>query len=353
MRGPEEAAPESDVAEGAPHPRLARLLIGHGALEAELLNAYRAGRMPQAIMLGGPQSCGKATLAWRLAKFILANPDPLSARVREAEDLSISADHPVARLTAALSHGDVALLRREWNGDRHRTEIRVEDVRAMLRLFQRSSGAGGWRIGIIDCAEDLNASSANALLKIIEEPPPKSLFIFIAHAPARLMVTLRSRCRKFALRALAPDETAAAVRSLGAPWEAAPEGDLALAARSADGSVREALRRLSPESIKLQRRLDALLARLPDLDWAAIHALADRAFKKEGEEAYDALLGAMRGWLSARVHEAGAPAHRLVPYAEVWEKLRDAARDTEIYNLDKRPLILTAFADLADAARRG
>ena len=322
-------------------------------MEKELLDTYRAGRLPQAMMIGGPESCGKATLAWRLTKFILANPDHSSAKVQNAADLSVAPDHPAARLVAALSHGDVALLRREWNGDRHRTEIRVEDVRAMLRLFQHSSGAGGWRVAIIDCAEDLNASSANALLKIIEEPPDRSLFIFIAHMPARLMVTLRSRCRKFFTPALKPDELTAVVRTLGSPWDEAGADDLTRAAAAADGSVRETLRMLSEESIALQRRLEGMLRRLPEIDWAGVHALADKAARKEGAETYDALLGAMRGWLTQRVREAGAPAHRLVRYAEVWEKLRSAARDAETYNLDKRPLILAAFADLAGAAGRG
>src|ERR1700712_5206010 len=173
---------EADRLEGTPHPRQARRLIGHAAVERDLLDAYRANKLPHAIIFGGPLGIGKATLAWRLARFILANPDPNAVVVRNARDLSVALDTKVASQIASLSHPDGSLLRREVNDKTKRfyTEIRADDVRKTIQLFQRAASAGGYRIGIVDSAEDLNRSSANALLKLIEEPPPKSLFLLVA-----------------------------------------------------------------------------------------------------------------------------------------------------------------------------
>ena len=163
-----------------------------------MLRASRAGRLPHAWLIGGPEGIGKATLAWRLARFVLAHPDPHSASVQAATDLSVPAGHRAAVQVAAGGLGDVASLRRAWNEKTGRfySEIRVDDVRKASTLFQQAARAGGYRVAIIDAADDLNRASANALLKLIEEPPPLSLFLLVAHRPAQLLPTLRSRCRR-------------------------------------------------------------------------------------------------------------------------------------------------------------
>ena len=190
-----EGFPESDRFEDAPHPRETCSLFGHGKAENDILRSLRPGNLPPALMIGGPPGIGKATLAWRLARFLLAIPEPLA--VAENENLFVPPDHPVSRQIAALAHPDLVLLRREWNEEAKKfyTQIQVDDVRRAAHLFHQAAGQGGWRICIIDSAEDLNQSSANALLKLVEEPPPRSLFLIIAHRPGRMLPTLRSRCR--------------------------------------------------------------------------------------------------------------------------------------------------------------
>ncbi len=349
-----EAAPESDRVEETPHPRENLDFFGHHEAEQGLLEAYRADRLPQAFVIGGPPGIGKATLAWRLARFLLAHPDPAAAAVQEAKDLGIDANDPVAHKIAALSHGDVALLRREWNEKakpaRHYTEIRVDDVRQASHLFRSVAGAGGWRICIVDSAEDLNNSAANALLKLIEEPPPRSLFLIVAHRPALLLPTLRSRCQMLMLRPLADTDILRVIEALGTPWTEASLAERQVAAERGQGSVTTALSLLADDGIALDNQVRALLAGLPALDWRAVHSLADRIAGRDRTAQCDRVMTAIVDWIDERLQsEAGRGAARLAPLAEVWEKAADAAREAEALNLDKRPVILSIFAELAAA----
>ncbi len=146
-------------------------------------------------------------------RFLLSHPDPAAPAVQAARNLAVPEEHPVSQKIAALSHGDVFLLRREWNekSKRSYTEIRAEDVRHAIHLFQQASSAGGYRICIVDAAEDLNRSGANALLKLIEEPPPRSLFLIISHRPGQVLSTIRSRCRRLLLKPLTAEEIVSVV----------------------------------------------------------------------------------------------------------------------------------------------
>ena len=349
-----EAPPESDRFLEAPHPRETQLLVGHDRAQAQILNAYRAGRLPQAWILGGREGIGKATLAWQFARFVLANPDPSSAAVQNAQDLSVDPDHPVAKRIAALSHGDLLLTRREWDPKtkKHFTRIRAEDVRRLIDLFRQAAGEGGWRVAILDSADDLNKESANALLKLIEEPPALSLFLLVAHQPADILPTIRSRARMLMLEPLSQDDVILALKGAGDPWSHMKSGDLQAAAARGQGSVREAMRLLDGSGLALARKLDGLFAHLPDVDWLAVHDLADTLAGREGQEAFETTLTAVYDWIDATVRaSAQIGAARLAPYAEVWEKIAASARETEAFNLDRRPLILSIFADLAAATR--
>ncbi len=187
---------EGDRLAGAPHPRESSTLIGHESVEADLLNAWKANRLPHALLLGGAQGIGKATLAYRLARFVLAGGRS------DARDLSIPQDHPVSRQVASLSHPDLLVLRRVKGEDQKNISqvIRVADTRRIASFFGSTSAYGGWRVCIVDAIEEMNAESANAILKMLEEPPARSLFILVSHTPGRLLPTIRSRCRHVTLR---------------------------------------------------------------------------------------------------------------------------------------------------------
>ncbi len=347
---------ESDRAPDLPHPRDARDLLGHAGAERAMLDAYRGGRLAHAWLIGGPRGIGKATLAWRFARFLLAYPDPSSPEVARATDLGVPDTHPVWARLRGRATGDLAVLRREWNekGKRFYDEIRVDEVRKALGLFQRAAGAGGFRLCILDSADDLNRSSANALLKVIEEPPPRSLFLIVAHRPAQILSTIRSRCRKLTLGALEGDSLRRAVLAARGRDPAPAAHDLDAVLGRSGGSVGRALHLLDAKRLTLDGELRAQLDRLPQVEWRAVHRIADLLAAADRGTSGEVLTDAVLDWLDARARAAaaaGTPARRLAPLAEVWDKVRVAAREAEALNLDKRPLILSTFADLAEAVR--
>jgi DNA polymerase III subunit delta' len=353
---PQETSPESDRFEDAPHPRENHNFFGHGETERALLLSYLSGHLPQAFIIGGPPGIGKATLAWRLARFLLANPDPATAAGEAKADLFVPRAHPVSHQITAMAHPDLILLRREWNPDtkKHFTQIQVEDVRRAIHLFQQAAGRGGYRICILDCAEDLNQNSANALLKLIEEPPSRSLFLIVAHRPGQLLATLRSRCQKVNLKPLAAADLHRIVGALGPPWSGVSETILEAAIGRAQGSVHNVLRLLDSQGIALDGDLGRMLNDLPHINWSQVHTLADRVTARNNGRDYEIMLAMIEDWLDARVQRGaqslqGACGRRLAPYALVWEKLGEAAREAEIFNLDKRPVVLSLFADLVAA----
>jgi DNA polymerase-3 subunit delta' len=348
-----DAPPESDAFPGAPHPRFAAGLVGHAAAEAAMLGAYREGRLAHAWLIGGREGIGKATLAWRFARFVLANPDPTTAAALNARNLSVALDHPAARQLAALSHPDFALARREWNAKSKSfySEIRVEDVRAALSMFHMSAAFGGWRVAIVDSADELNPAGANALLKMIEEPPPRALILVVAHRPGRVLPTIRSRCRRLLLERLTPSEIEATIEGLGPPWEAIDPARRAQAAARADGSVREALRRLDPDAEDVGALIDAAIAQLPRVEPRMVHRLADAVGDRAAADSFAALNAALCEWLAMRARAAASPPARRA-LTELWDRLRAATRETEALNLDRRLHVLAAFEDIAAQARR-
>ncbi len=232
----------------------------------------------------------------------------------------------------------------------------MDEVRRASGLFRQAARAGGYRICILDSAEDLNRNSANALLKLIEEPPPRSLFLVVAHHPAQVMATLRSRCRLLTLEPLGLADATAALAGLGPPWSVTGAGVLQEAARRAAHSVKGAVHILGGDRLTFDRDTARLLARLPDIDWRELHQLADRIGTDDDD--FELLVGAVLDWLHGRLAagagldgtEARDP-RRLAPLAEVWEKVRRSARDTLALNLDKKSFLFSTFADLAQATR--
>jgi DNA polymerase-3 subunit delta' len=334
------------------HPRETTALFGHGDAEAALLNAYRSGRIPHAWLIGGAQGIGKATLAYRMARFVLAHDDPSRADVQRAKRLSVDPGHAVARQVAAGSHGGLLTLERTPNDKGvMRTVITVDETRETISFFGSTAAAAGWRVCIVDTVDELNPNAANALLKILEEPPQRSLFLLVSHAPARVLATIQSRCRKLRLHPLATEDVI-----LAATEAAAIEtGDPALreAALASEGSVGRALTLFRGDTLSLQQRTAVLLAALPKVDPRELHAIGD-ALAGSDRVALSAFVDAIGQWMSERIREgakANANLPRLARLAEVWEKINSAARDTEAYNLERKPLVFSVFGLLAEAMR--
>lgn len=343
---------EPDGFEGAPHPRDQFAFFGHREGEEAFLEGLRSGRLHHAWLIGGAQGIGKATLAYRVARAVL---DPQNASERSHASLDVPADSHVARQVAALSHPNLAVLRRSPPTDKKAasTTIPVDAVRRALNMFGSTAANGGYRVCIVDSAEDLTISSANALLKVIEEPPPRSLFLIVSHAPQRVLPTIRSRCRRLLLRPLEDQEIRAAIRSLGSPWSDIPPDVVDQALRYGEGSVRRTLELLDAVKVAFIDQVTRLLDGLPRTDTKQILALAEALARRDADESFELTLETVQRWVSERLRDqAGLGASRLAPLVEVCEKIGRSAREIDVFNLDRRPFILTMFDDLADAVRR-
>jgi DNA polymerase-3 subunit delta' len=331
-----------------PHPRETFALYGHTGAEQQFLSAYRSARMPHAWLIGGERGIGKATLAYRMARFVLAHPDPAAADVRAATTLAVPEDNAVARRIVAQGHSDLLVLERTvGDSGKLRTDIAVADVRETVHFFGSTAGEGGWRVCIVDSAEELNREGANTLLKILEEPPARALLLVVSHAPGRLLPTIRSRCRRLNLRPLEDDNVvAAAAQALGI---AAEDPQLVRAASLAEGSVARAIALMDGPLLVLREKIGDLLARLPETDPLALHALGD-SLGRGDDAAMTTFNDAVRKWLGNQIERGGEPG-RLVRIADAWETFNRAAADVEIYNTERKPLVFAAFGLLAEAAR--
>lgn len=343
---------EPDRFDSAPHPRAQFALFGHEESEAAFLEGLNGGRLHHAWLIGGPQGIGKATLAYRVARAVLD-----SGRVNGSapSGLDIAPDSNVSRQVAALSHPNLAVLRRAPATDKKAASatIPVDAVRRALGTFSSTAADGGYRVCIVDSAEDLTIASANALLKVVEEPPPRSLFLIVSHAPQRVLPTIRSRCRRLLLRPLNDSAIRSAIASLGSPWAEMPSDVVDQALRLGEGSVRRTLEFLDTEKVAFTGQVSRLLDQLPRLDTRQVLSLAEALARKDADGEYELMLETVQRWVSSQLH-ARAPlgAQRLAPLVEVCEKIGRSAREIDVFNLDRRPFILMLFDDLADAVRR-
>jgi DNA polymerase-3 subunit delta' len=332
-------------------PRETSVLYGHGDAERGLLESYRSGRIPHAWLIGGEPGIGKATLAYRMARFVLAHPDPAGAAVQNAQSLAVAPDDSVARRVAAQAQGDLLVLERVINEktDKLFTVIRVEDVRRTVSFFGSTAGEGGWRVCIVDSADELQYPQAsNALLKILEEPPPRALLLLVSDAPARLLPTIRSRCRRLMLRPLDASDVARAAAA--ATGRDADEPEIREASAAAGGSVARAISLLDEKALALRRRVLEALAQLPDADPRALHALGDSLGGSE-PHTLATFVDMVNGWLSERLHAGAQDTRRLARLAQVSAKVNSAARDVDTYNLERKPLVFAVFGLLSDAAK--
>jgi DNA polymerase III subunit delta' len=332
-------------------PHETKALFGHGEAERALLDAYKSGRIAHAWLIGGPPGIGKATLAFRLARFVLAHPDPRAPEVQKATSLAVDPAHPVARRIAAQAQGDLLVLERVINEDTGKlyTVIRVDDVRRTVSFFGNTAGEGGWRICIVDKVDELQRpNAANALLKILEEPPPRSLLLLVSDAPGRELPTIRSRCRRLLLRPLQAEDVVRALAESSGRGAAEPE--LRQAAEAAEGSVGRALGLLDGPALALRQRVLELFAQLPDPDPRALHALGE-AIGGSDPKTLEAFMDLVNGWLSARLGEGTKGTAQMARVAETWERVNRAAREAETYNLERKPLVFSVFDALAEAAR--
>lgn len=367
----DDSLPDPDRIEGAAHPRDSAQVFGQDAAEAAFLAAFVAGRLHSGWLLSGPRGIGKATLAYRIAAFLLAQrPDEagLFGAPPPPQSLDVAPDDPDQRLIRSGAHPRLFVLRRGPNdtGNRLSATISVDRVRALKGFFQMSAVDGGHRVVIVDCADEMNPSAANALLKSLEEPPERVTQLLIAHQPARLLPTIRSRCRELRLAPLAPADLGRALAAQGTTADA-----MDALAVLAGGSVGDAIRLTRHDGLAIYAALVKLLDGLPRFDRPAALDLAESCTGKGAEARFplvldllDLLLARLaRAGLQGPPATQGAPGEarllaRLSPddrtarrWAGLQQDLGQRARAGRAVNLDPAALILDMLWRIEEAAQ--
>jgi DNA polymerase-3 subunit delta' len=332
-----------------PEPRENPLLIGHAAAEAELLDAMRGGRMHHAWLITGPSGVGKATLAYRFARRLLAGP-PADGTLA-LSGLALSDKDPVFRRVATGSHADLLTIEREWDDKRQRMrgEIVVDDTRAVSAFLRLTPAEGGWRVVVIDGAEHMNRNAANAVLKMLEEPPPQAILLLTCAAPGRLLPTIRSRCRRLALPPLsAPDMDAVLAAYLPEMADAERGQLVAIGA----GSPGRALQLAEERGLALAGMAAEVLAEVPNMRKLRAFEIADKLGGRAQDD-FTPFMTLLRDGLAAIVRRAarGQPerllaVRPLAEWAELWQSLTRIQDETERLNLDRRQALLSSIAML-------
>ncbi|MEL7164974.1 MAG: DNA polymerase III subunit delta' [Pseudomonadota bacterium] len=363
-----EEIPDPTAITGAPHPRDTARIFGQDDPQADILDAFTTGRLHHAWLLTGPRGVGKATLAWRIARFLLATPDIAPDDMFGAPpptSLNIAPDHPIARRIAAGAEPGLKSVHRTVNDKgRLRDQIVVDDIRALGSFFQLSAADGGRRVVIIDAADEMNVNAANALLKMLEEPPARTTLLLICHRPSRLLPTIRSRCRTLRLAPLPPEAMAQALAQAGVDVQGDALGELSA------GSVGDAIRLAALGGLDMYAQIIGLLGSMPRLDRGRALALADAAAARGGEEKLDLFYTLLEIALNRLARTgAGQPPRveaapneaqiltRLAPHAALARAWADTAqtaleraRHGRAVNLDPGALVLDTLQKLSATA---
>lgn len=368
----DEDFPQADQVDGAPHPRQTSALFGQAAAEAAFLDAFNSDRLHHAWLITGPRGVGKATLAWKIARFLLATPVPSEGDMFGAppppDTLEIDPNHPVHARIDALSEPGIFLLRRLFDPEKKRfkQDITVDETRKLKGFFALSSTDGGRRVVIVDAADDMNVNAANALLKLLEEPPANAVLLLISHQPARLLPTIRSRCRELRCNALDHGDIAQALASTGDQ----PDHDATAIAALSGGSVGEALRMINLDGVGLYQMIISVAKTFPQADRPQALHIANLAAARGAEAKFDltitlldlflsrlsktglglALPEAVPGELEVLIKLSPDP-NAAQKWAGLAAHLGDRARHGRAVNLDPAALVLDMLLAMNTVAR--
>lgn len=337
------------VLDGAIAPQDNIRLFGHEEAERFLAQSYRSGKGHHAILIEGPEGVGKATLAFRFANHVLSFPDPVTApdTIADPDPSSLVS----RQMSSGASHNLLHLTRPvDEKTGRVKSAITVDEVRRAGHFFSQTSGTGNWRIVIIDPADDLNRNAANAILKILEEPPKRAMFLVLSHAPGKLLPTIRSRCMPLRLEPLGDDDMVRALDHLGLAVSGEKQKALLDASK---GSVAQALKLVNYGGSDIISVFDAVMTAEGASARKQMHKLADALAQKEGEIVLGFFMEHATEALMQRARDAamigdldGAERH-----ARLSSSLSERITIAQAYNLDKKQMVLSILEDMRSVRR--
>lgn len=363
--------PEPDRIAGAPHPRETAVLYGQSGPEAAFLEAYNAGRLHSGWLITGPRGVGKATLAWKVATFLVAEPaqdDGLFGAPPPPVSLHVDPEQSDARLVQSGAHPRLYVVRRPYDDKtkKLKADITVDAVRGVKGFFHMSATDGGRRVVIVDAADELNRNAANAILKELEEPPANTTLLLIAHQPSRLLPTIRSRCRELRCAPLGTDDLSAALTQAGHPADATESLSVL-----AGGSAGDAIALLSHDGLARYAEIIKTFDKLPNADRGMALSLANSCAGVQNVIRYGLTLDLLDHFLArtARAGLLGAPATQGAPgearliarlspddraaraWAQVQQDLSGRIRHGRAVNLDPAALVLDIVFKIEETAR--
>ncbi len=369
----------SDQIEGYPHPKVTETLFGHQFAEQEFISCFNSGRLHHGWLITGPKGIGKATFAWRMAKFLLTQPiarsEPIGLFDNSIENQNNEKDEILKKAIKARilaeSEPRLAILRKSLDEKRKtfRSSIRVNEVRSLKTFFSLSVSDGGSRVAIIDCAEDLNINAANAILKTLEEPPKSTIFLIISHNPQGLLPTIKSRCRELRLSSLKQSDLINALKQMDL---AIPEKDSEIYSLLGSGSVGNSIRLLEHDGASLYRNLLLFLGQLPNLNGFELGKFIETLSGNKNRSRLELFIELLNTVI-ARISKAGITGHssaekiledekgifeKLCPTptsAKKWAELAQTQSENLKHglavNLDPGSLILDTFFRIEDCAK--
>lgn len=343
----------ADKIDGIPHPAENFELIGHEGTLAQILQQYASGRMHHGLLLTGPRGIGKATFALRIASHIFRYPDASKSPVK----LTSNEDAIDAKI-AARSHPNLLHLARPWDHDtkKFKTKLTVDTIRLTTAFFGTSRAESGWRVAIVDAADDMNPQASNALLKILEEPPEQTLFFVLSHSPAKVLPTIRSRCQQVFMKPL-EDAQVISVLNRFSELDGMNEADKNLLAKLSKGSVRTGILLARENGLEIYKTFMNACAALDKPDWAQIQTMAEKVTARGKEDGFRLLLEFANEYMESRATGRAGQKNiandisTLARWAQVWEKTQNSIRLADGYNLDKKQVIINLFQDMGEAAR--
>ncbi|USG59561.1 DNA polymerase III subunit delta' [Sneathiella marina] len=355
--------PASDVLDNYPHPQNSTELVGHVQAEKNFVENFTSGRFHHAWLVTGAKGVGKATFAYRAAKFLLSSASS-GGLFGPPETLESDPADPAISLIKSGAHPNLAILKRQYDakGKKLFSVIRVDDVRSLTNFFRMTAAEGSWRVVIIDTIDDMNNNAANAILKILEEPPEKTVFLLLSHTPADLLPTIRSRCRLLPLKPLKTED----LRQVLTPYMMELDSaQAAMLVSLAEGSPGKAMQLLETGGLDIFAGFLQIFRNYPRLDAEKLHGLADISARKDGENVYRTICDLYPWWISRLVRAASndfnmndlsaeetdimrkmISGNSLVHWVDLWEKGNRLMAKADSINLDRKQVVLNLFLNV-------